>query len=146
MGEMINSDEFSMVRLLLNTRSPGEMIAAIRKERHYSQEKLEMLSGISRTQISRIERDRVSPSISTIRRLETALDVSLMELFRDEYGVAASGAPNPHADISEMEWKMILDFLSGMDRVGVLDDALKELKKMPERMEGAGVENNDRNP
>lgn len=65
----------------LKVRTRGELIAAIRKRLGYSQEELEWKSGVSKTQISRIERDLTNPGIGTIKRLEKALDVPLMDLF-----------------------------------------------------------------
>lgn len=65
----------------LKIRGRGELIAAIRKKLGYSQEELEWRSGVSKTQISRIERDCTNPSIETIKKLESALDVPLMDLF-----------------------------------------------------------------
>ena len=54
----------------------GEKVVLLRKERKWSQEDLEEYSGISRTQIGRIERDEINPTWTTLRKLETAFDLS----------------------------------------------------------------------
>lgn len=53
----------------------GEKVVLLRKERKWSQEDLEEYSGISRTQIGRIERDETNPPWTTLRKLETAFDL-----------------------------------------------------------------------
>ena len=53
----------------------GEKVVLLRKERKWSQEDLEEYSGISRTQIGRIERDETNPAWTTLRKLETAFDL-----------------------------------------------------------------------
>lgn len=53
----------------------GEKVAQLRRERNWTQEDLEEYSGISRTQIGRIERDETNPPWTTLRKLETAFDL-----------------------------------------------------------------------
>lgn len=53
----------------------GEKVAQLKRERKWSQEDLEEISGISRTQIGRIERDETTPTLTTLRKLETAFDL-----------------------------------------------------------------------
>ena len=59
----------------------GEKVAQYRKDRKWSQEDLEEYSGISVTQISRIERDVVVPSWITVRKIEKAFGLPYGSLF-----------------------------------------------------------------
>ena len=65
----------------LKRKTPGQIIRDKRKRLGWSQDELEWRSGISRTQISRIERGIAKPGVDTIGKLEEALGVSLMHEF-----------------------------------------------------------------
>ena len=59
----------------------GDNLSRIRRSMELNQKELENLSGISRSQISRIESgDQKNPGIETLVALSTALGVSLEEL------------------------------------------------------------------
>ena len=60
----------------------GQMLRALRRERHLSQEELGFESGYHRTYISDLERGKYSPSLIAILRLSRALDVLPSELLR----------------------------------------------------------------
>jgi transcriptional regulator with XRE-family HTH domain len=49
--------------------TPGELLKEARKRRGLSQKRLAMRAGTTQSAISRIERDRVSPSVETLREL-----------------------------------------------------------------------------
>ena len=51
-------------------KTPGEIIKNRRKELDWSQDELEWRSGVSRTQISRIERGIAKAGVATIGKLE----------------------------------------------------------------------------
>lgn len=70
-------------KYLRSRRTPGELIKARRKELGWVQDDLEWRSGVSKTQISRIERDMVSPELDTITKLEEALGISLLKEFAE---------------------------------------------------------------
>lgn len=53
----------------------GGVIRRYRKERHMSQELLSGLAGLDRTHYSKIERGLRSPTIETLFRIATALEV-----------------------------------------------------------------------
>lgn len=59
----------------------GERIETLRRQRGISQEKLEELSGLHVTHISKIEKGRGNPSLSTINKLARGLKASLWEIF-----------------------------------------------------------------
>jgi len=55
-----------------------------RARRRFSQAELAQRSGLSRNSVSNIERGDVSPTISVVGRLATALETTLPDLFADE--------------------------------------------------------------
>jgi transcriptional regulator with XRE-family HTH domain len=59
----------------------GEKLLSIRKERGISSSKLEILSGVNQSTISRIETNAQSPTIDTLLKLCEALGVTLFDLF-----------------------------------------------------------------
>jgi transcriptional regulator with XRE-family HTH domain len=56
----------------------------IRRIKNFSQEDLAYKSGLSLSQIARIETARINPTLSTIFRIARTLDVKLSELFHFE--------------------------------------------------------------
>lgn len=62
----------------------GEFLRGKRKEKGYSMQRLSQLSGISTSEISRIETGvRPTSTIQTLEKLTTALGVTLDELLRE---------------------------------------------------------------
>ena len=49
--------------------SPGTLIRTVRRSHHLTQAQLAVRGGTSQNAISRIERDQLSPSVDTLRRL-----------------------------------------------------------------------------
>ena len=66
-----------------NDQAIGSALKALRENQAISARQLAELSGISAAMISRIESGQVSPSISTMTSLSSALDVPFVSLFRD---------------------------------------------------------------
>lgn len=62
--------------------SIGSKIIEFRKTANISQEKLASLSGIDRSHIGFIEQGRRRPTVSTIHKIATALNVSLEDIFK----------------------------------------------------------------
>ena len=60
----------------------GERLRELRERALLTQAELGDAAGVSRDQVSRIERDEVDPRFSTIRKLASALDVEPQELTR----------------------------------------------------------------
>jgi transcriptional regulator with XRE-family HTH domain len=52
-----------------SVKTPGELLKEARARHGVSQERLAMRAGTTQSAISRIERDRVSPSVATLRGL-----------------------------------------------------------------------------
>ena len=63
------------------TQSIGARIRAIRERRNLTQDRLAHASGLDRTAIGKLERGERCPSITTLYRVTTALEVPLSELF-----------------------------------------------------------------
>lgn len=62
----------------------GKNLNRIRKNKNVSQEKLAHLIGTDRSQISRIERGLVNPTITTVKSIAQILDIDISELFQFE--------------------------------------------------------------
>ena len=63
--------------------SIGERLAELRKEHRYSIRKLAEKAGVSASLISDVERGKVEPSISTLKRLSDALGTTLTFFFSE---------------------------------------------------------------
>lgn len=65
--------------------TPGELLVEARRRHSVSQSELAVRAGTTQSAISRIERDRVSPSIETLRELLYLLgeDLALQSEVRD---------------------------------------------------------------
>ena len=116
----------------LIVRNRGELIAAARKKLGYSQEELELRSGVSRTQISRIERGITSPTIETIRKLEEGLDVSLMDLYVNPGSACRENllqVKKRAALISQFEEELARKQLSASELEAILERALTEIRE-----------------
>lgn len=59
----------------------GLKIKAIRVSKKISQRKLATLAGISNTYLSDIEVGRTNPSLKTMEKLASALEIQMKELF-----------------------------------------------------------------
>jgi XRE family transcriptional regulator, regulator of sulfur utilization len=61
--------------------SVGSKLRVIRQQRDFSQRDLAERAGVSTNAVSLIERDEISPSVATLQRLATALDVKMSYFF-----------------------------------------------------------------
>lgn len=61
--------------------SVGERLRTLREEHGYSMRRLGKLAGVSPSLISEVERGRVEPSISVLKRLASVLDTTLTYFF-----------------------------------------------------------------
>ena len=64
-------------------RTPGEMIAARRREMHLTRFELAYVSGVSLSSIRRAEKNVVRTELETIEKLEKALELPLRKAFED---------------------------------------------------------------
>lgn len=60
------------------------LIRELRKSKNISLRELESLTGISKGHLSKIERQSIDPSLSTLVRIATALKVKVEELYKIE--------------------------------------------------------------
>jgi transcriptional regulator with XRE-family HTH domain len=66
----------------MNAVKIGGRLKELRERNLLTQAELGVAAGVSRDQVSRIERDEVDPRFSTIRKLARALNVDPSELTR----------------------------------------------------------------
>jgi transcriptional regulator with XRE-family HTH domain len=62
----------------------GQRIRSLRKKRKLSVRELAEMSGLSAIAISKIERDQVSPTLSSLERLAVAMELKLIDFFLEE--------------------------------------------------------------
>ncbi|TFW16635.1 helix-turn-helix domain-containing protein, partial [Duganella callida] len=68
-------------------------VRALRDAQHLSLEALAARSGVSRSNISLIERGESSPTAAVLDKLASALGVALAALFEDKGGADARASP-----------------------------------------------------
>ena len=113
----------------------GSLLRLIRKKLKMTHAELEWKSGVSVSQISRIERDICIPSTSTIRKLESAMQVPLMELFlkREKSGCEGMCEVEPPAElIREFEYALAQHNLQGEELKTVLQKVLHDVESTNE--------------
>jgi len=66
------------------TSSLGARLRVLRKERHLTQRELANRAGISVNAVSLIERNEISPSVSTLQSLAGALNIKISYFFADD--------------------------------------------------------------
>lgn len=64
----------------LDSKTVGDVIAEFRKRKGISQEVLSGLADIGRTHLSAIERGERKPTLETLYRISTALDVKMSDI------------------------------------------------------------------
>lgn len=84
----------------------GARLRSIRKERRLTLQEASRLSGVSASAFSKIERNELSPTISTMQRIAHGLGIELVSLlydeeagnaaFRGRRSVSRAGEGNPH--------------------------------------------------
>ncbi len=94
----------------------GNRIRAFRTNLSISQEELAFKSGISPAHLGQIERGLKSPTIITIDKIATALDVTLPELFSFDAAVT----PEPSGELNKIK-----NYLNGLP-----EEELKDINKI----------------
>lgn len=64
----------------LDSKIVGEVIADLRKKKGISQEVLSGLADIERTHLSAIERGERKPTLETLYRISTAMDIKMSDI------------------------------------------------------------------
>ena len=68
---------------MLSSELVGEVLADMRKKKGVSQEVLSGLADIGRTHLSAIERGERKPTLETLYRISTALNVSMSDIVKE---------------------------------------------------------------
>ena len=114
-------------------RTAGEQLAKRRMELGWSQSMLSRKSGVSKTQISRIENNHACPGYDVIDKLEGALGVPLMDLFREQRRKQRHkpdvGESDPNQLITEFERRLAQMKPSDEDMKRIFNGVLRELDK-----------------
>ncbi len=64
----------------LDSKIVGEVVADLRKKKGISQEVLSGLADIGRTHLSAIERGERKPTLETLYRISTAMDIKMSDI------------------------------------------------------------------
>jgi mannose-6-phosphate isomerase-like protein (cupin superfamily)/DNA-binding XRE family transcriptional regulator len=67
----------------------GDKLRSLRLQRHLTLAELSQAAGVSKSMLSRIERDDSAPTVTTLDKIATALGTDLGRLFGDEDGASA---------------------------------------------------------
>ncbi len=123
--DKLNRDE-------LKLRSKGEIIAKIRKQLGLTQAELAWRSGISKSEINRVENSQVYPSILTIKRLEGAMGVPILDLYNSleqDTSEFLSQIRTPGEVLIEFEKELARRQLTQKELKTVLEKVLNEIEK-----------------
>ena len=101
----------------------GQVIALRRREKGWSQEELSWRSGLSRTQVGRIERDESAPTLKSIEVLESVLGMELYDLFMEQKREQMKSPKKKERGPG----KAIGSFEKELARKGLTDEELEEL-------------------
>lgn len=113
----------------------GQFVASRRRQYGWSQEELSWRSGMSRTQIGRIERDESVPSLKSIEMLESALDTELYDQFMEQRRRQMKSAKErkkmrgPRGALGIFEKEIARKGLSEEDLNDLLSEALRSAEK-----------------
>lgn len=72
-----------MYQPTLDPKTVGNVISEFRKKKGLSQEVLSGLAAIGRTHLSAIERGERKPTLETLYKISTALDVPMSEIVKE---------------------------------------------------------------
>ncbi|HWP85863.1 MAG TPA: helix-turn-helix transcriptional regulator [Terriglobia bacterium] len=100
----------------------GESIRKIRQSKGLSQGEMQKRTGILRSYLSRVENGHTIPSLATLQRLASAMDVALADFFAAEGETSAAvSAPGDAASQYLGELKNYLPQLSAQQRQELLE-------------------------
>ena len=66
----------------ISKKSVGSVIRTVRKRRGHTIEELAYLSGLHSTHIGKIERGEISPSVDSLDKIVTVLNLNLVQFFQ----------------------------------------------------------------
>jgi len=91
----------------------GQRLREVRKKSGYSQRELAKRAGVTNSTISMIEKNSVSPSVSSLKKVLSGIPMSLMEFFdseesaRVEIPVVYPKDELLDSSVNEIEWKLV---------------------------------------
>lgn len=103
----------------------GQFVAIKRREHGWTQEELSWRSGMSRTQIGRIERDESTPTLKSIEMLESVLEIELYDLFMAQKRAPLKGSKERKKMRGSRS--ALGNFEKELARKGLTEEELKDL-------------------
>jgi transcriptional regulator with XRE-family HTH domain len=91
----------------------GQRLREVRKKSGVSQRELAKRAGVTNSTISMIEKNSVSPSVSSLKKVLSGLPMSLMEFFDSEDSakvetpVAYPAGELLNSSVNDIEWKLV---------------------------------------
>lgn len=82
--------------------SIGERIRKVREKKGLSQGDIERVTGLLRCYTSRVENGHTVPSLETLERFATALDIPLYQLFYQGEGVPPTPSLSPRKSLEDL--------------------------------------------
>ena len=108
----------------------GSFVANLRRQKNWSQRKLALKTGVSNTEIARIERDdRVNVTLDVILKLAAAFNVSVVDMFIDT-GLVDDALIGDYIKLAADESSLIAAYrrLDERGKNAVVDTARRELR------------------
>jgi transcriptional regulator with XRE-family HTH domain len=140
-----------LLQLLGRTEmSIAKNLQRVRKERGFNQEQLADSSGVSLTQISKIERNETDPRVSTIEKLAKALNCSTDQLLFDEASESLTGLLKRSferaARLDPMSKAALLKVINMACAGGTMIQTVDEITDEAMEAIELGIETHHRNP
>ena len=91
----------------------GQRLRDVRKKTGYSQRELAKRAGVTNSTISMIEKNSVSPSVSSLKKVLSGIPMSLMEFFdaedsaKVEIPIVYPKEALLDSSVNEIEWKLV---------------------------------------
>ncbi len=101
----------------------GQMVHRLRRVNNLTLEELARRSGVSKSMLSQIERNRTNPTFATVWRLTNALGVGLDEVFRGDAQEPTVDLLPAHAtpSVNSADGKCLLRILGPLDLAGLTE-------------------------
>lgn len=91
MYALVRENIFLELHCMISNKDPdylkafGKNLRRIREQKELSQEELSGKMGTAPSQVGRIERGEINPTVSTLRTMADALEIQIEDLFRFDY-------------------------------------------------------------
>ncbi len=132
MANIVNTDE----NALESAPDVGARLRLIRQQHGFSQRELARRAGLTNTTISLIEKNKSSPSISSLKKVLDGIPMSLAEFFALQESVEIrSAAP---ADIEGVHAIYALEVAQGTASFELIPPDIEEIRRRFETLKGGG--------